>query len=200
MLAISENKFSMLFGQIKIFFYKVLTAAFCVLISSSFVFSQTAVIDCAPATFNKYVKIMGTFRSMEVFTTTLVHAQSQAILEVDTGILMSNEDGGFFGPFGLLDKTTNKAQSEIKAVMAGGKRLKLDDQALKRLLEMSDAADEIITVGYGMVGTLKAGKVMEATRMFMERSLPAYKKSQGAAHTTISGLVRRSSKEALKCR
>jgi len=176
------------------------TAIFCFVVASSSAFSQTHENECAPAIFNKYVKVIGTFRQLEFFINTLVHAQSQAILEVETGIVMSNDDGGFFGPLGLLGKTMDKVQAEINSVVIAGKRLKLGEQSAERLQEISGRADEIITVGFEMVGILEAGRTTEATHVFMERTLPAQKDALGATHTVISDTVSQSSKSALKCR
>lgn len=178
----------------------VLVAAFCVVTAFSPALSQTSEIDCAPANFNKYVKVIGTFRQLEFFINTLVSAQLRAILEVETGVAMSIDDGGFFGPIGLLGKTTDKTQVEINSVLRAGKRLKLGDQSAERLQEISERANEIIEVGFELVGILEAGQTTDATRIFVERTLPAQNDTLGATHTVISETMRQSSKRALKCR
>ncbi len=119
---------------------------------------------------------------------------------METGVVMSNDDGGFFGPIGLLGKTMDKTQIEINSVLRAGKRLKLGDQSVQRLQEISERTNEIIEVGFELVGVLETGRTTDATRIFMERTLPAQNDTVGATHTVISGTMRQSSKHALKCR
>jgi len=167
----------------------------------SVLFAQAAAVDCSAASFNRYVKTVSTFRLMEVYVNSLVHAQSRAILEVETGVPMSGADGGdFFGPIGLLGKTMDKVQTEVKSLSISGKRLDFAEEVNNRFVDLSESAEEIIAVGFEMVSVLKTKDVLRATQMFHERSIPAHNDALGAAHTIISGLERQSAIQALKCR
>jgi hypothetical protein len=181
-------------------FARTLIAAMWVIAASIPVASQTKPDDCTPATFNMYVQQISTFRLMEFYTSVLLQAQFQAILQVDTGVKISKSDGEYFGPFARLLNITGRLQSDIKSTVNAGKRQKLDDDAMARLLEMSENADEIIAVGYEMIEVLEADEIIKATRMLNARSLPAHKDSMGASHTVISEIKSRSSLKALKCR
>ena len=190
----------MLFGPIRRVLASAQIAAICVVTASTPALSQTKVDDCTPATFNVYVQQISAFRQIEFLIGELVHVQSQMILQFDTGVEIRNDDGGYFGPSARLQYVTGRTQQEIKSSVNAGKRLKLDDQAMARLLEMSENADEIVAVGFEMIKVLEADEIIEATRMLNERSLPAYRDSMGASHTVIAEVKSRSSKEALKCR
>lgn len=175
-------------------------AGICIIAASTPVLSQTKADDCTPATFNMYVQQISTFRQVESFINVLVQVQFQTILHLNTGVKISNDDGTFFGPLAFLRNITNRTQAEIKTSVIAGKRLKLDDQAMARLLELSENADEIAAVGLEMIKVLEANEIIVATRMLNERSLPAHKDSMGASHTIITEIKKRSSLKALKCR
>ncbi len=195
-----ESCLSRTFKQVRLILRKATIATACLLITSPATLPQTATVDCTPASFNNHVRVVSSFRSLEVFINTLVHAQSQAILEVETGIAMSNADGAFFGPLGLLRKITDKAQTEINNAVIAARRLNLDEATASRMSEIAENADEIVAVGFEMNGVLEAGQIVEATRMLMERTLPAHKNALGGVHTVISLQVRRASTDALLCR
>jgi len=189
-----------IFGPVRRVVASAQIAAICVIAASTPVLSQTKTDDCSPATFNKFVQQISTFRQVESFLNVLVHVQSQTILHLDTGVKISNDDGTFYGPLAFLRNITGRTQAEIKTSVLAGKRLKLDDQAMARLLEMSENADEIAAVGFEMIKVLEAKEFIEATRMLNERSLPAHKNSMAAAHTIITEVKNHSSLKALKCR
>ena len=174
-------------------------AAMCFIAASTPVLSQTEDHDCTPEIFNMYVQQVSTFRQIESFINVLVHLQVQTILRVDTGVKISNDDGPFYGPFDFLRNVTGRTQSEIKANVIAGKRLKLDDGAMARLIEMSENADEIAAAGFEMIPVLEAGEITEATRILNERSLPAHSNSMASSHTVITEIKRHSSLRALKC-
>ncbi|WP_419903229.1 hypothetical protein [Kiloniella sp.] len=200
MLTTSFTILSKRIGQIRRLGRIFLVTAFCVFITPFPALSQATTTNCSPKSFNKHVKIVSTFRMMEVFLNTLMHAQTHAILEVQTGIPMSGDDGGFYGPLGLLGKTMDKVEIEMKSVVKGTKRLKFDDQTALRFKEISEKGDEIIAVGFEMVSILKKNEITGATQLFMDRSMPAYRDAFGAVHTVISGTERSSSLQTLKCR
>jgi len=175
-------------------------AAICLIAASTPVLSQTEADDCTPATFNMYVQQISTVRQMEVFINELVHVQSQMILQFDTGVKIWNDDVDYFGPSARIQYLTNRALYEVKNSINSGKRLKFDDQAMARLLEMSENADEIAAAGFEMIPVLEAGEITEATRMLNERSLPAHNDAMASSHTVITEIKSRSSLKALKCR
>ena len=188
------------FGPVRRVLASTRMAAICIITASTPVLSQTDADDCTPATFNMYVQQISTFRQVESFINVLVHLQFQTILHVDTGVKISNDDGTFYGPFAFLRNVTGRTQSEIKASVIAGKRLKLDDEAMARIIEMSENADEIAAAGFEMDPVLEAGEIIGATRMLIERSLPAHKDATASSHTVITEIKNRSSKKTLKCR
>ena len=175
-------------------------AAICVTAASTPLLSQTKADDCAPATFNRYVQQISRVRQMEVFINELVHVQSQMILQFDTGVKIWNDDVDYFGPSARIQYLTNRALYEVKNSINASKRLKFDDQAMARLIEMSENADEIAAAGFEMIPVLEAGEITEATRMLNERSLPAHNDSMASSHTVITEIKSHSSFRALKCR
>ena len=188
------------FGPVRRILVSARMAGICIIAASTPVLSQTKADDCTPATFNMYVQQISTFRQVESFINVLMQWQSLTILHLDKGVKIRQDDGTYYGPLAFLQNITGRAQSEIKTSVIAGKRLKLDDQAMARLLEMSENADEIAAVGFEMVKVLEAKEFIEATRMLNERSLPAHKNSMAAAHTIITEIKNRSSLKALKCR
>ena len=188
------------FGPVRRVLASTGMAAICIIAASTSVSSQTKADDCSPATFNMYVQQVSTFRQIEVLLNVLVQLQFQTILHVDTGVKISNDDGTFFGPFAFLRNVTGRTQSEVKANVIAGKRLKLDEEAMARLIEMSENANEIAAAGFEMIPVLEAGEIIEATRMLNEESLPAHKDAMASSHTVISEIKSRSSQKALKCR
>ena len=188
------------FGPVRRVLTSARLAAICLIAASTPVLSQTEADDCTPATFNMYVQQISTFQQVESLINVLVHLQFQTILHVDTGVKISNDDGTYYGPFAFLQNVTGRAQQEIKSNVNAGKRLKLDDQAMARLLEMSENADEIAAAGFEMIPVLEAGEIIEATRMLNERSLPAHKDAMASSHTVTTEIKSRSSLRALKCR
>lgn len=187
------------FGPVKRVLARAQMAAIFVIAASTPVLSQTTADDCTPATFNEYVKQISTFRQMEYFINELVHVQSQMILQFDTGVEIWT-DLEYFGPGARIQYLTGRTLHEVKNIVNAGKRLDLDDQAIARLLEMSENADKIAAAGFEMIPVLEAGEIKEATRMLNERSLPAHKDSMGSSHTIITEIKSRSSLKALKCR
>jgi len=188
------------FGPVRLVLTSTRLAAICLIAASTPVLSQTEADDCTPATFNMYVQQISTVRQMEVFINELVHVQSQMILQFDTGVKIWNDDVDYFGPSARIQYLTNRALYEVKNSINSGKRLKFDDQAMARLLEMSENADEIAAAGFEMIPVLEAGEITEATRMLNERSLPAHNDAMASSHTVITEIKSRSSLKALKCR
>jgi len=188
------------FGPVRRVLTGARLAAICLLAASTPVLSQTEADDCTPATFNRYVQQINTVRQMEVFINELVHVQSQMILQFDTGVKIWNDDVDYFGPSARIQYLTNRALYEIKNSINAGKRLKFGEQAMARLIEMSENADEIAAAGFEMIPVLEAGEITEATRMLNERSLPAHNDSMASSHTVITEIKSHSSFRALKCR
>ena len=188
------------FGPVRLVLTSTRLAAICLIAASTPVLSQTEADDCTPATFNRYVQQINTVRQMEVFINELVHVQSQMILQFDTGVKIWNDDVDYFGPSARIQYLTNRALYEIKISINAGKRLKFGEQAMARLIEMSENADEIAAAGFEMIPVLEAGEITEATRMLNERSLPAHNDSMASSHTVITEIKSHSSFRALKCR
>jgi len=188
------------FGPVRRVLASAQMAAICVIAASAPVLSQTEADDCTPATFNMYVQQISNIRQMEFFINELVHVQSQMILQFDTGVKIWNDEVDYFGPSARIQYLTNRALYEIKNSINAGKRLKFDDEAMVRLIEMSENADEIAAAGFEMIPVLEAGEITEATRMLNERSLPAHKESMASSHTVITEIKSHSSLRALQCR
>ncbi|MCV2872106.1 hypothetical protein OEZ71_07335 [Defluviimonas sp. WL0050] len=157
--------------------------------------------ECDPQRLANQHASVAVFRKLQLEVATLMQAQSEAILEVDHGIVISSmDDGGFFGPTGFLGKRMDKGQSAIHAVLIAGRRLPLDDDGAARLSEIETSANEIIAIGHSMVPLLEAGDIKKATSLYAQRSVPAQVAAVGAAYTMSSGLERQLKLMSLRCR
>ncbi|MDI3338352.1 hypothetical protein QKW60_18230 [Defluviimonas aestuarii] len=161
--------------------------------------AQTA--ECEPQHLANQHASVAVFRKLQLEVATLMQAQSEAILEVDHGIVISSmDDGGFFGPTGFLGKRMDKGQSAIHAMLFAGRRLPLDEDAAARLSEIETSAEEIVAIGHSMVPLLEAGDIKQATGLYAQRSVPAQMAAVGAAYTMASGLERKLKLVSLRCR
>lgn len=156
---------------------------------------------CNPQDIANHHAAVAVFRKLQLEIATLMQAQSEAILEVAQGVVISSlDDGGFFGPTGFLGKRMDKGQSAIKSILISGRRLPMDEDAQARLSEIETSADAIVSAGHSMVPLLEAGEIRQATGLYAEQSVPAQVVAVGAAYTVSSGLERQVKRMSLHCR
>lgn len=155
---------------------------------------------CSIEFFAETAEIISVFRKIEMLSNTLLHAQSQALIEMQSGFVLGIDDGGFFGPTGTLSKSTGKAQSDFRNLTFVVKRLALDADAASRLSNAFAEVEGLVTAGFEMTGHLEKDQLAEAVRIYAQKSLPQYKQVFSTVYTEVSGRERELSLLAAKCR
>lgn len=156
---------------------------------------------CSMATLAQIQGKSFVFQKLQLEVATLMQGQSEAIIEVQTGVTLSSaDDGGFFGPTGFLRKRMDKGQSSINSLLISARRMKLEEEASRRLGEIKENAEKIVATGLEMAPLLEAGEIEKATRLYADISLPAQVEALGAAYTMASEYERSGKLMALKCK
>lgn len=155
---------------------------------------------CSVRSIASTVKTMSAFRKVEQLSNTLLHAQSQALIEMHSGLVVGIDDGGFFGPTGTLSKSTGKAQSELKALAISARRLNWDVTTAEGFADAVASAEALIVAGFQIVDYLEKGQIPEAVGIYAQGSLLHYKRVFATVYSENSGNEREIAVLSAKCR
>jgi len=162
--------------------------------------AQALTEDCSVGSVAASVKTMSAFDKVESLANALLHAQSQALIEMQSGQVVGIDDGGFFGPTGTLSKSTGKAQSELSALVITVKRLDWDATTVDDFADAVASAKALIVAGFQIVDRLENNQIARAVEIYTHRSLLQYKRVFATVYTENSGAERDISILSAKCR
>ncbi len=159
--------------------------------------------DCDIKNVADMVKAISALRQMENSLNYLALAQTNAIVEVETGVptyRMNDSDSGFFGPLGGLRKNTDKTETYMNNIDKRIRRLSVFDKVEQNYNALDKSADIVVAAGYDALNQLEAGDVMGATKIYASVTVPELNDARGEAYTAMSNLERAIAKAGILCK
>ena len=149
------------------------------------------------------VKTISILRQVENSLNTLALAQTDAIVDIATGVHtleLYNDESGFFGPLGGLQKTTDKNETVLNNLDRSIRRLPTFTTVEQRYEDLREDVGKIIGAGYEVLGMLKAGDPPGATRVYAGMTVVVLNEARANAYTMMSELERPISLAGFRCK
>jgi len=159
--------------------------------------------ECDVKNIANMVKTISILRQVENSLNFLALSQSDAIVDIATGVHtleLYNDESGFYGPLGGLRKATDKNETVLNNLDKAIHRLPTYEAVEPQYGDMRENAVQIVAAGYDVLSELEAGNTAEATRVYASTTVVALNKARADAYTAMSGFERSISLAGVRCR
>ncbi|MGR3621596.1 hypothetical protein [Pseudophaeobacter sp.] len=149
------------------------------------------------------VKTISILRQVENSLNTLALAQTDAIIDIATGVHtleLYNDESGFFGPLGGLRKTTDKNETVLNNLDKSIRRLTTFPTVERRYEDLREDSAAIIGAGYEILGLLEAEDPQGATRVYASTTVVVLNQARADSYTVMSELERPISLAGFRCK
>lgn len=184
---------------------KLLPGAVSIILLINFVTVQTASAseECNVRHIADVVKTISILRKIENSLNALALAQADAIVDIATGVHtldLYNDESGFYGPLGGLQKTTGKNEDALNNLDKSIRRLATFSTVEDRYGEIRENITQIIDAGYEVHKKLVEEEPAEATRIYAATTVVALNEARADAYTVMSNLEKPISLAGFRCK
>ena len=165
--------------------------------------SASANEECNVRRIADTVKTISFLRQIENSLNVLALAQTDAIIDIATGVHtleLYNDESGFYGPLGGLRKTTDKNETVLNNLDKSIRRLATFETIGSRYADLRENTIQIISAGYEVLRKLEVGDAAGATRVYADTTVVALIEARADAYTAMSNLERPISLAGIRCK